>query len=144
MAPTSISDLEAAGYDVGIARPSDSIASPNVYSVSGKGFANLQVCVTPDAGVGASDDDQGVLDALADPAARAEREFQCDYPEAAGARGDLVGKGYAVDRPDPNVDVFTISGGGADVTGVDPAGLVAQAAKLPDLQAKKKKAAAGS
>jgi hypothetical protein len=131
---TSIEDLKALDYELGLARhDAHDRTVPDTYSVSGKGFEGLAVRVAQDTGEGFEPSDVELLASLADPAARCERDFQHDEPEAADARGALVAAGYTVERPDACVDQFQLTDPDGKPVGkalLDPAGLVKQAAAL--------------
>jgi hypothetical protein len=75
-------------------------AMPTVYVLSGPGIERLYL----------REDDQATIDALADPAAHAERVYQHDNPRAMAAAGAVAAHGFPVDRPDAGADTFTVAG----------------------------------
>lgn len=142
--PATLDDLKALGYEVGLARaahdpakdvpPTRGRVSPAVYTITGAGFSGLHVAVSSE-GTGASGPDQEVIDSLADPGAKCERDFQNTYDDATTARATLEKNGYTVTRTDPEKDVFVITDPkGAVVAGrLSPQDLVKQAEALPPL-----------
>lgn len=130
---TTIETISGLGYKTGLARKHTADpTTPDVYLVRGPEMETY-VSIDPVTGGGMTAADQQAIDSLADPATRCEREFQHNCPDAAAARVELVTHGYTVERPDPNVEVFTIAGGKSDLKDIDPEGLIAQAGALPSL-----------
>lgn len=117
----TIADIEALGYEVGIAQERDD--GTKVYFVSGFG---VQTYV--------AGDDQEAIDSLADPAGHTERKFQQEQPDAHEARVELRGKGYEVERGDPTTDLFDVSDGNVVVaSAVAPGQLPELAGSLPNV-----------
>jgi hypothetical protein len=81
---------------------------PDTWHVSGYGCQLYVNC--KDDGTGWDDDQQAVLDSLADPGAHAERVYQDANPDAMQAAMALAGKGYTVERPTPGEDTFVVDG----------------------------------
>lgn len=75
---TTIKDIEALGwYTVALARCDEGNPTvPDIYSVSGDGFDNVQVQTAQLSGEGATEEDQAILDSLLDEQAMNERVSQ--------------------------------------------------------------------
>lgn len=101
--------------------------SPDVWHIAGPGFEGYVSC--KDDGTGWDDDNQAMLDALANPEAHAERSYQVDNPEAMQAAQQLASLGRVCTRPTPGADAFEIDG--ATYSGADVIGLAEKAADEP-------------
>ncbi len=94
----TLDDVRSLGYTVDLVAPANELHA-DVYVISGFGITTNYVQA----------DDQATIDSLADTAAHTERKFQFEQPEASAARFKIIRAGFAVTRPDPTVDVFTIA-----------------------------------
>jgi hypothetical protein len=111
---STLGDIRALGYQI------DSNPDLGLAAVRGFGVATM---LDPK--------DQAAIDALANPAAHAERRFQFSAPDAAAARTRLQAAGYTVTRVDASCDTFTVTPQGSTASStMTPAQLVATAAAV--------------
>lgn len=88
---------------------------PDVWVISGPGVTSVYVACNPD-GTGVGDDEQAFLDALADPDAHKEREFQAHAPEEVVAQA-LEARALGADVVgEATENTWSLTIGGTDVS----------------------------
>lgn len=100
---------------------------PDVWHVAGPGFSGYVSC-KPD-GDGWDEENQQLLDALADRDALAERAFQADNPDAMQEADEIRSLGIEITRPKPGADVWEAEG--RTYTAADLAPFLAEVRKRP-------------